>query len=250
MRTIQIDEEFVTEGGWTESRPLYGLMDSTGTVIVEPRYVDVPILANGLLVTLAEKENGGRRYQIFDMADNKIGGEYDGALTNDNSEYIFVRNEMYDAGQDRVIQTFAARVSLHSGVEPIDFGCEVNYAWLTGNDMVNVMLDSKQEGGQYAVFNLKTLSWLGGDKYYRNVYQMYVPSESRESLWSAEKEAAKGMFLYDVLDNDGNVILADLAWVNAVDGGLFAVQKGFYWGLMDAQGQFIYKESIFSELRD
>ena len=57
-------------------------------------------------------------------------------------------------------------------------------------------------------------------------------------------------YLTDILDQDGNVLLEGLKNVSTVEGGLISCEKGFYKGLMDTEGNWLYKESIFDTAED
>ncbi len=57
-------------------------------------------------------------------------------------------------------------------------------------------------------------------------------------------------YLADILDQDGNVLLEGLKSVFTVEGGLISCEKGFYRGLMDMEGNWLYKESIFNTAED
>ena len=57
-------------------------------------------------------------------------------------------------------------------------------------------------------------------------------------------------YLTDILDQDGNVLLEGLKNAFTVEGGLIPCEKGFYRGLMDMEGNWLYKESIFDTAED
>ena len=67
-----------------------------------------------------------------------------------------------------------------------------------------------------------------------------------------------GKTLYDVLDENGNAVLKGLALcysyystsVNSLPEGAFVARKGFYYGWMTVDGQWLYCRSIFSSPTD
>jgi len=63
------------------------------------------------------------------------------------------------------------------------------------------------------------------------------------------RQAASGMMLYDMLDMNGNVIVSSLKSYRADDSRIVA-QQGFYEGLMDWNGDWIYRTSAFYKLDD
>lgn len=72
--------------------------------------------------------------------------------------------------------------------------------------------------------------------------------------WNAPNDA----YLYDVLDVNGNVLLSGLRScyayytfsTNALPEGSFVAQKGFQYGWMDLDGQWLYCRSIFATSTD
>lgn len=56
--------------------------------------------------------------------------------------------------------------------------------------------------------------------------------------------------LYDVLDGQGQVLLSGLRAVDCLGPGRFLVEQGFSRGLMNEQGEWLFKESIFDTLED
>lgn len=54
----------------------------------------------------------------------------------------------------------------------------------------------------------------------------------------------------DLLDGKGQIVLGGFDSLYHSTNGVFVVERGFERGLMDAQGNWIYKESVFNELED
>lgn len=68
-----------------------------------------------------------------------------------------------------------------------------------------------------------------------------------------------GKTLYDVLDENGNAVLKGLALcysyygsngLNDLPAGAFMARKGFYYGWMTPDGQWLYSRSIFASSTD
>ncbi len=59
----------------------------------------------------------------------------------------------------------------------------------------------------------------------------------------------RGM-VYDVLDENGRVLISGVSSVQYIGDDLFIVVRGFSRGLMNAQGEWLYQESIFTDLDD
>ncbi len=60
--------------------------------------------------------------------------------------------------------------------------------------------------------------------------------------------SSQNNMLINLLDLDGNIIISNLRQYYNYTGGYLVASKGFYVGLMDMQGNWLYKESIFSGL--
>lgn len=79
-----------------------------------------------------------------------------------------------------------------------------------------------------------------------------------QPYFRAQYEGPNGNSLCDVLDVQGNIIVAGLPLCysyytssqNALPEGVFVAQKGFYYGWMDLNGQWLYCQSIFSAATD
>ena len=91
------------------------------------------------------------------------------------------------------------------------------------------------------------------EKPYTYIYTMYLEDASGDyinsNLINASYELA-GKTIYDVLDLDGNILLERVKNVQALSEDRFWVEKGFYQGLMDREGNWIYKESVFDSAVD
>lgn len=74
----------------------------------------------------------------------------------------------------------------------------------------------------------------------------YVPS----GLLRANKTTSGGLMRIDMLDTKGNVVVENLTQGGVADENILTVVKGFSAGLMDFQGKWIVKQSIFDILED
>ena len=80
--------------------------------------------------------------------------------------------------------------------------------------------------------------WSGGGEYYGNAFicEKYQRNNFRSSV--------------DIIDTKGNVLVEGLNTIYGSGPNRLAVRKGFDVGLTDWQGNWIVKQSIFSELQD
>lgn len=164
-------------------------------------------------------------------------------------------------GTLRVWDVHSGKVLTDTTVEPVEnqtsaqLSCEGSgYVWVqqfgqTASDeparisiartygpsgLVNEFADDTLEGYEY----VSPLVVVGDTLYYRANYI-----------------GAGGAYLYDVLDQDGKVLLHGLAdcyaWSgDTIPSGCFVARKGFTYGWMDISGQWVWSGSIFSALTD
>lgn len=85
-------------------------------------------------------------------------------------------------------------------------------------------------------------------------YASYLTNTENGPLLSASTVSSDGTSLYDVLDMTGKVLLHNLGSCYVPDNNYpddyFIARQGFYYGLMDSTGQWLYCESIFSSPSD
>ncbi len=129
------------------------------------------------------------------------------------------------------------------------------YAYMNVTDnFINVVYDLYSNDGDMkngSLFYDKNGKRLEMPQDYNYIYNIYDEYNSRVSgYYVADYEGTQGQSLYDVLDGDGQVIIAGLSSVDHYADGYFVVQQGFSRGLMDVQGNWIYQESQFVDLED
>lgn len=84
-------------------------------------------------------------------------------------------------------------------------------------------------------------------------YISYVYEKSGQAsadYYTADYMDEQGQLRTDLLDRNGQVLLAGFNNIYYAGNGAFVVERGFERGLMDAQGEWIFKESVFNELED
>ena len=86
---------------------------------------------------------------------------------------------------------------------------------------------------------------------YDYVYDIYDDfSNAVSGYYGGVYENAQGQTLTDLLDKDGRVLVSGINDIIRYADGIFVVVRGFERGLMDAQGNWIYQESVFKEFED
>lgn len=125
------------------------------------------------------------------------------------------------------------------------------YALLLGHDSdynlveMQIWNEDGLQAGSYAP------SGMGYE--YSSVY--YLATGPDGPLYAALRQGIGGSWLYDVLDHTGQPVLKGLASVvsgsvASLPEGCFMARRGFEQGFMDAEGQWLYHESIFDAVGD
>ena len=91
------------------------------------------------------------------------------------------------------------------------------------------------------------------EKAYEYMHTFYMESTSGEyictNLINANYMLA-GKVVYDLLDLDGNVVIERAKSIQTLSEDRFWVEKGFYQGMMDREGNWLYKQSVFDSAAD
>lgn len=90
-------------------------------------------------------------------------------------------------------------------------------------------------------------------KDYEEVYMPYdttTGSYGRLPYFIASYTGPQGVRLSDVLDADGSIMIEGINEHWSITDGYIVCRKGFEQGLMDFDGNWVYKESLFTELED
>lgn len=90
---------------------------------------------------------------------------------------------------------------------------------------------------------------LARDSRYTYIYNQWNDSGTLENLFSAFYSQGRA-FLCDLLAADGTPLLTGLNQVYGADAFGAAVRKGFSRGIMDYQGNWVWKENIFDSFED
>ncbi|HIU10342.1 MAG TPA: DUF5046 domain-containing protein [Candidatus Avidehalobacter gallistercoris] len=131
-------------------------------------------------------------------------------------------------------------------------------------DYANMWQNGQLLWVSYSVHNSDWSDW----KDYADVYNLdgtpVTLAEDYDSIWSVSDEVTGrqlpylvagyngvgGSRLNDLLAADGSVLVSGITQQYAVTEGLIYCQRGFERGLMDFDGNWIYQESVFTELDD
>ncbi|MBQ3199315.1 MAG: DUF5046 domain-containing protein [Firmicutes bacterium] len=90
-------------------------------------------------------------------------------------------------------------------------------------------------------------------KDYDYIYRAYDDASvgyGRLPYFVASYTGSQNVSLYDILDVDGSIMIEGLNECGIMTDGYITCRKGFEQGLMDFDGNWVYKESLFTELED
>ncbi len=89
------------------------------------------------------------------------------------------------------------------------------------------------------------------ERQYNYIYNIYDSFTNLLSdYYGGYYENEQGQSMVDLLDKNAGLLVGGLNEIHHSAEGLFVVVRGFERGLMDAQGNWIFKESVFDELED
>ncbi len=90
-------------------------------------------------------------------------------------------------------------------------------------------------------------------KDYNDIFMPYADSSGgygRLPYFIASYTGPQGVRLSDLLDVDGSIMIEGINEHWSITDGYIVCRKGFEQGLMDFDGNWVYKESLFTELED
>ena len=122
-----------------------------------------------------------------------------------------------------------------------DYGYESGRVSKVSDDILSISPENWSEPGL-------TLLYKDGHTVDFEKYSYISPLYGSEYL--SASYMVGNTYLTDILDQDGNVLLEGLKNAFTVEGGLIPCEKGFYRGLMDMEGNWLYKDSIFDTAED
>lgn len=132
---------------------------------------------------------------------------------------------------------------------PADYNVDFSGPYVrVGEDFVvaNIYLyDNLYNSCQFAYLYDFSGQPLHKDKGYNFVYPLYdFTTQGDSAYFQAQYKNPQGEVVYDVLDAKGQVVLDGLAEVRNCSDNLFTVKKGEAQGIMNAAGEWVFKESL------
>lgn len=192
-------------------------------------------------------------YSLYDLAGGAVTPLYE-ANTSDSTVALYAKDgslKVYDAS------TGALRSELEVGTVKDDqrinlYSCGDDYIWLEVDDDSFHTVSARVYGSEGLVTDLSGLT----DTY---SYLSYLTTDKAgKPLYYGRRDAvgSSNGSVYDVLDATGTVVLSNLSScigyysnsVNALPDHVFEAGRGFYYGWMDTDGQWLYCQNIFDAI--
>ncbi len=144
----------------------------------------------------------------------------------------------YDSGRGDLL---SADGEMILSVNPADYGYESGRVGYLTDDILEVTPEDWGTPGLTLIYeNGHAVDF----SRYTDIYPLYG------SKYLSAGYQFGNTYLTDLLDKEGNVVLEGLKNVTAAEETLISCEKGFYRGFMDMEGNWLYKESVFSSAND
>ena len=199
------------------------------------------------------RTDGDYGYDLNDLVTGEVTPLYVSSITNDTVALY------YEDGRLKVFNTSTGDLITDTSVEPVEGQQSVmmdnegdGFVWLElrDNDSYEVT-STRVYGPEGLVSDLTDLQ----DKYYALNYLTTTP-EGRPLYYGVSDKFTSTTSLCDVLDETGNTVLYGLGScysyynnsLNQLPDHVFVARRGFYYGWMDTDGNWLYCQSIFASI--
>ena len=201
------------------------------------------------------RTNGDYGYDLHDLETGEVTPLYACSVT-DNTIALYAKNDSL-----KVYDTDTGKLITDTAVEPVEGQPSVmmdnagnGYVWLElrNNDSYDVT-STRVYGPEGLVSDLTHLQ-----ETYNYLGYLTTTPEGRPLYYGTSDKLSSSGSLCDVLDEAGNVVLSGLGSCysyysnspNALPDHVFVARRGFYYGWMDTDGNWLYCRSIFSSVND
>ena len=209
---------------------------------------------DGEHIVLCDYSSGRWLYTLHDANGNMISGPYTdltpsrryGISDDEIGDFLIAYDDTVLKKIDYDGNVYASREI--ENVYNISIGSESLYICMTNEDITTpggtsvYMLDE----------NFNTVAELEGYCSIRDMTDEAAKTDRQLNRYLAQKnmnDETYGMYTYDLLDENGSVLVSDIASVGTITRDAFAVRRGFSVGLMDPDGNWISEHSIYDVLR-
>ncbi len=201
------------------------------------------------------RTNGDYGYDLHDLETGEVTPLYACSVT-DNTIALYAKNDSL-----KVYDTDTGKLITDTAVEPVEGQQSVmmdnagnGYVWLElrNNDSYDVT-STRVYGPEGLVSDLSSLN-----ETYNYLGYLTTDANGRPLYYGTSDKLSSSGSLCDVLDEAGNVVLSGLGSCysyysnspNALPDHVFVARRGFYYGWMDTDGNWLYCRSIFSSVND
>ena len=228
---------------------VWGYIDARGEWLVQPRYTYAYPFEQGCAnCEIRDDQTGQSTYYLLDQTGKET--ELPGSLYN-----LFGQGEDYALAYSWGKQ---ADGEYHSSLWRVNRTGEAAYIgeydvyFQSGNTAALSCYDPKTQTSSCGLYDFSTGQWLVELGVYQYFSQFNYTAEmsfrggEQVNPYFAGCRTEWNTQLYDLLDLDGNVILEGCNSISFADDGRAVVKKGFSQGMMDFEGNWLYKRSIFT----
>ena len=201
----------------------------------------------------AGERTRGQLPELDDLETGEVTLLYACSVT-DNTIALYAKNDSL-----KVYDTDTGKLITDTAVEPVEGQQSVmmdnagnGYVWLElrNNDSYDVT-STRVYGPEGLVSDLTHLQ-----ETYNYLGYLTTTPEGRPLYYGTSDKLSSSGSLCDVLDEAGNVVLSGLGScysyysnsLNALPDHVFVARRGFYYGWMDTDGNWLYCRSIFSSV--
>ena len=195
-------------------------------------------------------------YELHDLNTGEVLDVRDEAIGS-NTLAIYAKD-----GTLRVYDLTTGALLTDTVVEPIEnlqrtdlYNVDGGWVWLRqyDNDDYDVTTSTLcGPNGTNKTLDLAVLKERYGDAYHGYLWPAVTTQDA--AYLSVSYQGPGSSWLYDLIDSDGNVVVGGLGACNSyysyaanpLPEGVFVARKGFEYGWMDLNGQWIYCQSIFT----
>lgn len=220
---------------------------------------DAPVSAYAPGVAVLNRSDTGNDYELHDLATGETQPLYDFSLGSDGTFATYATD-----GTLRVYDSATGKVLTDTVVEPVEnlqrtdfYNEDGGWVWLRQYDNDDYKVTSSTvcgPNGTNKELDIDALRSAYGD----SCYLWPIAAANGQLYFSLSYKGPGSSWLYDVLDSDGKAVVRGLgactgyysSSANPLPEGVFVARKGFEYGWMDTDGNWIYCQSIFDSTGD
>lgn len=229
-----------------------GFINARGEWLVNPRYHNAGAFCDGYAnCEIYDSVTGETDYVLLgrDGGEMELPGILNGSFSQGNGYALAncMEEEADGSFYDKLWRVAQDGDLAYVGDYSIDFQM--------GNVASLVSYNEGEDAVACGLYDVSTGEWICEPGQYQSFSQFYPNSATlamedtngaEEIPYLAACRAQMGVSLCDLMDLRGNVILSGCNEISYVDDGRAIVKKGFSQGMMDFQGNWLWRSSIFT----